>query len=297
MKPIKVAFQGETGAFSEEAVQALFPDAEAVPLPSFEAVFEAAMGGSVARAVVPIENSLFGSVHLNYDLLRRHELVIIGELKLRIRHHLMAPPGATLSDVRHVYSHPQALGQCQVFLRERLPHAEAVPAYDTAGAAKMVAEGGRPGAAAIASERAAAEYGLHVLAAGIESNRQNYTRFLALARPEEGRLSASDADPDSLPSSRRRDGVRPFKTSLVYAMRQNVPGALFKSLAVFALREIDLVKIESRPLVGRPGQYLFYLDVEGSTNEEPVQRALSHLGEITAFLKVLGSYPQGEVVE
>ena len=283
-----VAFQGETGAFSEEAVGALFPEAEAVPLPSFEDVFEAVAEGSVDRAAIPIENSLFGSVHLNYDLLRAHDLVITGELRLRIRHHLMAPPGVALADVRQVYSHPQALGQCQVFLKEKLPQAEAVPAYDTAGAAKQIAQAGRPDAAAIASERAAAEYGLDVLAAGIESNHQNYTRFLALARPE---------DVTSLPDPGRTSDVGPFKTSLVYAMRQNVPGALFKSLAVFALRDLDLFKIESRPLVGHPGQYLFYLDVEGSTADEPVQRALDHLGEIAADLKVLGSYQHGEVVE
>ena len=285
---MKVAFQGETGAFSEEAVGALFPDAEAVPLPSFEAVFEATTNGDVNRAVIPIENSLFGSVHLNYDLLRAHELVITGELRLRIRHHLMAPAGVTLADVRRVYSHPQALGQCQVFLKEKLPQAEAVPAYDTAGAAKQIAEDGRPDAAAIASARAAAEYGLDVLAAGIESNHQNYTRFLALARPDDvPPTSVSDVGPDG----------RPFKTSLVYAMRRNVPGALFKSLAVFALRDLDLFKIESRPLVGHPGRYLFYLDVEGSTADAPVQRALDHLGEIAADLKVLGSYPGGEIVE
>ena len=283
-----VAFQGETGAFSEEAVGALFPEAEAVPLPSFEAVFEATAEGSVDRAAIPIENSLFGSVHLNYDLLRAHDLVITGELRLRIRHHLMAPPGVALADVRQVYSHPQALGQCQVFLKEKLPQAEAVPAYDTAGAAKRIAEDGRLDAAAIASERAAAEYGLNVLAAGIESNHQNYTRFLALARPE-------DVTPP--PDPGETSDVQPFKTSLVYAMRQNVPGALFKSLAVFALRDLDLFKIESRPLVGHPGQYLFYLDVEGSTADEPVQRALDHLGEIAADLKVLGSYRHGEVVE
>ena len=296
---MKVAFQGETGAFSEEAVGALFPEAEAVPLPSFEAVFEAATSGDVDRAVVPIENSLFGSVHLNYDLLRQHDLAITAELRLRIRHHLMARPGTTLADVRQVHSHPQALGQCQVFLREKLPQAQAVPAYDTAGAAKMVAEGGRPGWAAIASERAAAEYGLDVLAAGIESNRQNYTRFLALARPEDvPPTSETDVRPTS---SDFRAGaptsVCPSKTSLVFALRQNVPGALFKSLAVFALRDLDLFKIESRPLVGHPGQYLFYLDVGGAATDEPVQRALDHLSEIAAHLKVLGSYPVGKIVE
>lgn len=278
-----VAFQGEIGAFSEEAALALFPEASVLPRPTFEAVFAAVEAGEAGRAVIPIENSLFGSVHVNYDLLRAHELYIVRELQLRIRHHLMACAGATLEGIRQVHSHPQALGQCQAFLRERLPHAEAVPAYDTAGSAKMVAEQGDPAVAAIASARAAVEYGLKVLAAGIESNHQNYTRFLALARRDEASPLEAEAG-------------TAFKTSLVYAMRENVPGALFKSLAVFALRDLDLLKIESRPLVGSPGQYLFYLDVGGAVADEPVQRALDHLGEITAYLRVLGSYPRGRTL-
>ena len=278
--PMNVAFQGEIGAFSEEAVWALYGEVEAVPLPSMEAVFEAVASGRVERGVVPIENSLFGSVHVNYDLLRAHHVHIVAELKLRVRHHLMAAPGTTLDDIRRVHSHPQALGQCQTYLRQRLPQAEAMPAYDTAGAAKMVAEEGQKDLAAIAAERAAVEYGLVVLATDIESHHQNYTRFLALARD-----GGVPVDAEGL-----------LKTSIVFALRENVPGALFKSLAVFALRDLDLFKVESRPLVGSPGNYLFYLDFEGSIADEPVQRALDHLGEITAQLKVLGSYPQGETV-
>lgn len=278
-----VAFQGEIGAFSEEAVLALFADAEPVPTPSFEEVFDAVVDGAVDRAVVPIENSLFGSVHVNYDLLRTHDVRIIGELKLRIRHNLLVLPGARLQDIRRVHSHPQALGQCQTFLRQRLPHAEAIPAYDTAGAAKMIAAMGVRDAAAIAGERAAGQYGLECLASGIESNHQNYTRFLVLTR-------RGDAVPIA-------EAGGPVKTSIVFSLRKNVPGALFKSLAVFALRDLDLFKVESRPLVGSPGQYLFYLDVEGAAESETVQRALDHLSEITASLKLLGSYPQGRVVE
>jgi prephenate dehydratase len=277
--PTKAAFQGEIGAFSEEAVFALYESAEVLPLPSFEAVFEAVAEGRADRAVIPIENSLFGSVHANYDLLREHELAIVGELNLRIRHHLMALAGVEASGIRRVYSHPQALGQCQAYLRNHLSSAEVVPAYDTAGAAKMVAEAGLRDAAAIASERAAREYGLDILAAGIESNHQNYTRFLALAP------SAGPPPPSG-----------PCKTSIVYAMQKNVPGALFKSLAVFALRDIDLFKIESRPLVGSPGSYLFYLDFAGADTDASVRRALDHLGEITSYLKVLGSYAPGRVV-
>lgn len=279
---MRIAFQGEIGAYSEEAVRALFPEAEVVPKASFEAVFEAVERGTVVQGVVPIENSLFGSVHVNYDLLREHELVIVGELKLRIRHNLMALPGVVLEEIRRVYSHPQGLGQCRTFLKTHLAQAQTVATYDTAGSAKMVAEEQARDVAAIASQQAAIEYGLEILAAGIESNHQNYTRFLVLARGAET-VPAHTAEAT--------------KTSIVYAMRTNVPGALFKSLAVFALRDIDLYKIESRPLVGSPGEYLFYLDLAGSVDDAPVQRALDHLQEIAAYLKVLGSYPHGRTVE
>ncbi len=279
-----VAFQGEVGAYSEAAARVLFPGCTPVARASFEEVFAAAERGAVERAVVPIENSLFGSVHVNYDLLRAHELRIVGELQLRVRHHLMALPGATLQGIREVHSHPQALGQCQEFLKARLPQAEAVPAYDTAGSAKMVAAQRDAGIAAIASARAAAEYGLAVLAEGIESNQRNYTRFLALARPADAASEAAASEAG-------------FKTSLVCALRENVAGSLFKGLAVFALRDINLFKIESRPLVGSPGDYLFYFDVSGAADDPVVHRALDHLGELTSYLKILGSYPRGRTVE
>lgn len=284
---MKIAFQGEMGAYSEEAVRAFFPTATPAPTTSFEAVFEAVTGREVDYAVVPIENSLFGSVHVNYDLLRAYDVEIIGELSLRIRHCLMAVPGSTLGTLREVHSHPQALGQCQAFLREQLPHARAISSYDTAGAAKRVAETGRPGIAAIASRGAAEKYALEVLAESIESNHQNYTRFLVLRRT--GTTADTTITSNSTPALQ--------KTSIVFSLRENVPGALFKSLAVFALRDLDLFKVESRPLVGRPGNYLFYLDVAGAVTDEPVQRALAHLQELTATLKILGSYPRGVVVE
>lgn len=278
---IRIAFQGETGAFSEEALRGFVADAEAVPLPSFEKVFEALESEAVERAVIPIENSLFGSVHACYDLLRMHEAFIIGELQLRIRHNLIAAPGAALDDIRVVRSHPQALGQCRDFLRTRLSSAEAVAAYDTAGAVRDLARNGAPGEAAIGSARAAAVYGLDILEADIENNHRNYTRFLLLSRER------------ALPSP--RPDVRPdWKTSIVFSMRANVPGALFKSLAVFALRELDLFKIESRPLAGSPGNYRFYLDVLGSASDKPVELALDHLREIASYLKVLGSYRSGK---
>lgn len=281
---MKVAFQGELGAYSEEAVHALFPGAAVYPKVSFDDVFASVESGAVDSGVIPIENSLFGSVHVNYDLLRRHNLKIIGEWHLRIQHHLLVNKGVTLDEVTHVYSHPQALGQCQDYLRKHLAAAEIVPAYDTAGAAKMVAEQQIRGQAAIASNRAGEKYGLDFLASGIESDHQNYTRFLALQTEARAAANASaDASADAM------------KTSVMYAVRENVPGALFKSLAVFALRDLDLFKIESRPLIGSPGKYVFYIDLQGTVEEERVIRALGHLGEIAADVKVLGSYLRAEI--
>ncbi len=274
---MNVAFQGEIGAYSEEAVFALFPDGSVIPCVSFDKVFDQVENGAVDYGVIPIENSLFGSVHVNYDLLRRHKLRIIGEWYLRIQHHLLARQGVSVSGVRAVYSHPQALGQCQDYLKNHLSHAEIIPAYDTAGAAKMVSEAGEHAYAAIASKRAALEYGLTILESGIESNHQNYTRFLALEQERK--------------DTRVHAGKRAMKTSIVYSVQENVPGALFKSLAVFALRDLDLFKIESRPLIGSPGKYVFYLDLEGAVGEERVNRALGHLEEIALDMKVLGSYP------
>ena len=289
---MRIAFQGETGAYSEEALSALYPDAQKVPCASFEAAFDAVMSSDVDRAVLPIENSLFGSVHQNYDLLLEHDLKILAEVQLRIRHQLLALPGSTIADIRTVASHPQAIGQCRSFLKENLPDAKIVPSYDTAGAAKMIAESGDVTAAAIASRAAASEYRLEMVAQDIESNHANYTRFLALGRPD---AEAGEGLAHSQVPSGDHDPA--FKTSLLYAQKENLPGGLFKSLAVFALRDIDLLKIESRPLVGSPGQYVFYLDLEGHLDEEPVRHALHHLGEVAANVKVLGSYLRGQTVE
>ncbi len=285
-----MAFQGELGAYSEEAVHALFPGADVHPKISFDDVFSSVESGAVDCGVIPIENSLFGSVHVNYDLLRRHPLVITGEWHLRIQHHLLVNKGVRLDEVTHVYSHPQALGQCQDFIREHLGRADVVPAYDTAGAAKMVAEQGVRGQAAIASKRAGEKYGLDFLASGIESDHQNYTRFLALQTPARAASQAKTKQKDGTESADAS-----MKTSVMYAVKENVPGALFKSLAVFALRDLDLFKIESRPLIGSPGKYVFYIDLQGTADEERVKRALGHLGEIAADVKVLGSYPCAEI--
>lgn len=274
----RVAFQGEPGAFSEEAVQCVFDNADLHACATFEDVFEAVGTRAVDRAVVPIENAVFGSVRVNYDHLRAHAVTIIGELQLRIHHCLMAPDGTTIDNLKIVRSHQQALGQCRDWLRAHVPEATPEATPDTAGAARAVAGAGDPTVAAVASRRAAEEYNLTVLAEGLQDDAQNFTRFLVLAPEDAGAAPV---------------GTGPPKTSLAFVLEENVPGALFKSLAVFALRELDLAKIESRPLVGHPGRYRFYLDVHGAVTDEPVARALDHLREITMELQVLGSYPRG----
>jgi prephenate dehydratase len=242
---------------------------------NFKDVFGYATKHPSGFGVVPLENSVFGSVYQNYDLLLRHNLHIVGEVKLRIQLHLMALPGVSQKTVRTIYSHPQALGQCEDFLRLQT-RVNAVAYYDTAGAAKMVREEGRRDAAAIASARAASTYGLSILKRNIESNHHNYTRFIVLSR-RPGRLEKAT------------------KTSLVFAVK-DVAGALFKALAVFALREINMLKIESRPHVGKPWEYLFYLDIEGSPGDESVLQALDHLKELTTFVRVLGAFPAGKTI-
>ncbi|MDQ7064417.1 MAG: prephenate dehydratase [candidate division KSB1 bacterium] len=273
---MRVAFQGEVGAYSEQAAVSFFgAGIELLPLPDFRSIFEAVAQDRAHAAVVPIENSLAGSVHQNYDLLLEFRLPITGEIYLRIRHHLMALPGVRKQDIRRVISHPQALEQCREFLQQ-WPDIEIVPYYDTAGSAKRLREANLRDTAAIASHQAALEYDLNILASEIESDHQNFTRFLTIEKQE------------NIPDE---DG----KTSIVFATK-DIPGALFKSLAVFALRDINLQKLESRPLLGRPFQYLFYLDFEGSLRDEACRNALNHLGEITRFLQVLGSYRKGQFV-
>jgi prephenate dehydratase len=278
---IVAAFQGEPGAFSEDAArQLLGPAVEPLPCRTFEELFEAVVSGTSDCSVVPIENSLAGSVHKNYDLLLEHDLTIVGETSLRIVHNLIAPVGVELGQIRRVYSHPVALAQCERFLRSH-PEFEASAAYDTAGSVKMVVEGERRDEAAIAGASAAAVYGARVLLDSIEDNPQNFTRFLLLARHE---TAASIRD--RLRS--RANGVG-FKTSVVVRIA-NRAGALFRALGVFALRDIDLLKIESRPIEGRPWEYSFYLDLAGDTSDPNIERALGHLGEMAESLKVLGSY-------
>jgi prephenate dehydratase len=276
-----VSFQGERGAFSEEAArQLLGPRVGVLPRPRFEDIFRSLEEGKVTGAVVPIENTLAGSVHENYDHLQRSDLPIVAETSVRIVHNLIAPPGVSMRKLRKVFSHPVALNQCLNFFAKN-PQIEKVPFYDTAGSVKMVMEEGLRDAGAIASAVAAEIYGARILRRSIEDDRANFTRFFLLRKPEFARRH-----PPRAPAG------TPWKTSLVFTTR-NVPGALFRALAAFALRDINLAKIESRPLRGRPWEYMFYLDLLGRVDEKNVQNALGHLQEVADYLRVLGCYPKG----
>jgi prephenate dehydratase len=281
----RVAFQGELGAFSQQAIrQLLGPSVIPVPYERFDKVFAALKAGQVDAAVVPLENTLAGSVHENFDLLLQHPFEITAETSVRVIHNLIVRPGVTAKSIRRVYSHPVALSQCLKFF-DRHPQMERVPFYDTAGSVKVLMEstgdatGTRPGRsdAAIASELAASIYGASILQRGIEDNRQNFTRFFLLEP------AGSPARPI------RGDGKYSWKTSLVFSTR-NVPGALFRALGALALRDLNLIKIESRPLRGKPWEYLFFLDIVGHHEDVQIRNALSHLAEIADFLRVLGSY-------
>src|SRR5260221_2592457 len=285
---IRVAFQGEAGAFSESAARRLAGDGlTLVPCPTFEDPFAAVRGGHANCCVVPIENSLAGSIHRNYDLLLESNLTIAGETNLRIVHNLIAASGTTLADATRVYSHPVALAQCTRFLRAN-PHLEAIPVHDTAGAVRMVMERGCSDELAIASDRAAEIYGGTVLATGIEDHTKNYTRFLLVTPPDPEGL-AEGATPRRF-AQRRNESPRRWKTSLVLRIADK-PGALFRALGAFALVDIDLAKIESRPIEGRPWEYAFYLDVVGRPTEQPLARALDNLQSMAEMVRVLGSYP------
>jgi arogenate/prephenate dehydratase len=270
---MRVAFLGQPGSHSEgAALQAFGPALEPVCCESFGAIFAAVSAGRAERAVVPIENSLAGSLHSNYDLLLQHELQIAGEVNYQVRHVLLALPGVALAGVRRVLSHPQALDQCDRFLT-RLGAARE-PQADTTLAARRLAADDLREAAAIASRRTGEVVGLAVLAEDIADYPDNVTRFLILAR---------EAAPPAA-------GL-PAKTSLVFSLA-NTPGSLHRALAVFAERGINLTKIESRPLRRRRWEYFFYLDFAVSLQDRRAVEALAELAPLTAFVRVLGSYLQ-----
>jgi prephenate dehydratase len=270
---LRVAFQGVRGANSEEAVEKLVnEEIEFVPSYSFDDVFDVVETGKADRGVIPIENSLTGSIHRNYDLLLRNNLWIMGETKIRIVHNLIVNKGVKFEDIKRIYSHPQGLSQCEKFLN-KYSQIEKSPAFDTAGSVKMIKEQKMFDAGAVASRKSAIYYDMVILEEGIEDIDENYTRFLMLLKSKEVPKSAN-------------------KTSIVFST-ENIPGILFKSLSVFALRDINLSKIESRPVLGKPWEYFFYLDIEENLNNERCINAINHLKEIASYLKILGCYPKG----
>jgi prephenate dehydratase len=266
---MKIAIQGEPGAFSHEAALRMVPRCTIVPCARSAEVFDRVVRGTVGGAVIPIENSLAGSVAEHLDLLLSREVFIQSEFRIRIVHHVIAAPGVKFGDLRRVYSHPVALDQCRDFFR-RYPKIEPVVFYDTAGSVKHVVEQRLLDAAGIAGRHAATVYAATILKSGIEDNKQNFTRFFLIRKRKQLRRGAN-------------------KTSLVFSVK-NLPGALFKALSVFALRDISMSKIESRPVRGRPWEYVFYVDILRG-DDEPARNALRHLGEVADLVKVLGVYP------
>ncbi len=263
---MRVFLQGEPGSFSHQAAQLLVRGPRVVPCSTFAAVFEGVAKG--AAGVVPIENTLAGSVGENLDLLLEREVFIRAELPLRVAHCLIAPAGVRLAEVRRVFSHPVALDQCRMFFRDH-PEVEAVPAHDTAGAVRQVVRERMPDAAAIAGAAAAEEYGGRILRRNLEDDRRNYTRFVLLERTRNVERGAN-------------------KTSIAFSTR-NVAGALFEALGVFAERGINLSRIASRPVRGRPFEYVFFVDFLRG-RDATAQSALKALEECAGFVKVLGVY-------
>lgn len=274
MNSITVSYQGESGAFSEKAATAYFgPSCTPVPRPNFRDIFDDVAKKRSLFGIIPIENSLFGSIAQNYDLLREFPLSIVGEMKMRIHHCLMALPGVRLRELRHIYSHPQAIGQCDRYL-QTLKGIVVHQFYDTAGAAKMISEEQRIDAAAIAGEQAARHYGLTILRRNIETDHRNFTRFLILSK-----------------KSVAPKGT--VKTSLLFATK-HVPGSLVQCLAAFAARNINIEKIESRPVAGTPWEYIFFIDVD-SDDRRQFESAVRELRRHVSFIKILGTYPKGKV--
>lgn len=271
-----VAFQGEHGAYSEMAVRSYFGErVDVLPCPNFHALFEAVESGRATRGMVPIENTLMGGILDNYDLLLERDLHIVGEIKLRIVHNLIVNAGVTVDDIREIHSQAPALAQCTNLIR-RLDRAVAVPTHDTAGSVRDLKASGARDVAAIASRQAAIDYGLEIIEAGIEDDHQNYTRFVVVS------TEAAEAEP-------------PAKTSIVFRLK-NEPGALYNSIGAFARNGINLQKIESRPIAGKPFEYTFYLDFEGGRTDANCLAALDELGGYATTLRILGSYTQGELV-
>ncbi len=271
---IVVAFQGAVGAYSEEAAVHFFSSSTNVkPCESLEEVFKAVeQDDEVQFGIAPIENSLEGSISQTYDLLLDSSLKVCGEIELKVSHCLIANPRATLSSIKKIYSHPQALGQCQAFIKHL--NCELIPTYDTAGSVKMIKEKKITDGAAIAGLRASEIYGMEIIAREIEDNPNNFTRFFTLAKK------------DSPPTGND-------KTSVVFAVKHK-PGALLGLLKELTTRNINLTKIESRPTRQKPWEYNFYLDFEGHRQDKTPKEVLEKLKDYAIFIKVLGSYPKAK---
>ncbi|HEV2390641.1 MAG TPA: prephenate dehydratase [Nitrososphaerales archaeon] len=285
MGRLRIGFQGEHGAYSEEAIYKQFGrEVKTVPAVSKHEVFNLTEAGAVDLGVVPVENSVEGSINETYDMLLASDLKVTGEIVLRVVHCLIALQTAKLAGIKVVYSHPQALAQCRNFVTSM--GIEPRVTYDTAGSAKMIKNKRLEGAAAIAGERAARIYGLKVIKKGIEDYSTNSTRFLIIAR--EAGENGSHGSP-----AHRRGISHGSKTSLIFAV-PHTPGSLYNALEVFAKAKINLTKIESRPTKERPWEYYFFVDFQGRNDDSKVVTVLSELAKKTAFLKVLGSYPRSK---
>jgi len=279
---MKFAIQGELGSFSHEAAGRMLPGCTVVPCARSVEVFDRVENGSVDAAVIPIENTLAGTVAEHADLLVARDVFIVAGFRLRIVHNVIAAPAVRLKALRRVLSHPVALDQCRDFFRQH-PQIEAVPFYDTAGSVKHVIAEKLEDAAGIAGRQAAREYHGKILQAGIEDDKSNFTRFFQIRRLGAGKKQGNARYHRLIPRGAN-------KTSIAYQVQSAPPGTLFKSLSVFALRDISLSKIESRPMRGRPWEYVFYVDFLRG-DDEPARNALRHLGEVAEFVKVLGIYP------
>lgn len=269
-KEIRIAFQGERGAYSEMAIMLNFPTSTAIPLKTFYDVFETVKNHRNGIAVVPIENSIEGSVSETYDLLLQDKIYVSGEIFQRINHCLIV--NKEYKKIINVYSHPQALGQCRNYIqRNKL---EPIPAFDTAGAVKFIKENKMMSSAAIASRRAAEIYDMEIFDEGIEDKKNNFTRFFVISKQLVDKPSGKD------------------RTSIIFAL-EHKPGSLYQVLKEFSRKSINLTRIESRPTKETPWEYYFYVDFDGHYNDEKVKLTLNRIKTQTKFFKLLGSYQKG----
>jgi prephenate dehydratase len=303
---MKIGYQGVSGAYSEMAADIYVVDnkiknAKIIGYTDFDSIFSDVENRNLDLGVVPVENSLAGSIHKNFDLLGKHNLKVVGEVYVHVNHQLLVIPGTKISEVKEIYSHYQALAQCEHNIKEFLPQAKAVEYFDTAGSAEFVSKQGDKSKASLASVKAGKIHNLKVLKKDFQDDKNNYTRFLVIAR-EYVKFSPTTPNPSSgrrgtraLVTPTFQGGVRGgYKTSIIFA-GGNVTGFLFKALACFSLRDINLSKIESRPVPKSPWDYYFYLDFNGKYDDEKVKNAIKNLEEIASYVKVLGSYKAGKV--